>query len=135
MESTCLCRLCKAEVAVTHSSALFSKAAITQRLSSRISILLEITIEANDSLPKHVCSRCRWRFENLERATADLMSFRSQASETAKSLCDKRPQKRSKECSGVIGISLDTLKSRPLPKRQFSKRQLNFGQCTYASLT
>lgn len=66
--------------------------------------------------------------ETLERATEDLRKFRSQANEVYGSLVmAKTGLKRTKESSGSIGVSPDTLKARSPSKKQLSQRQLDFG--------
>ena len=121
------CRLCRAKVAATNSTALFTPFATSKKLPTRISDLLEVTIACSDGLPTHICRQCRRRFDSLERAAADLKSFRILAKESRSSLLARNGEvavcaavKRTKECSGLTGVS-------PPSKRQpLSRRQLNF---------
>ena len=114
-------------MAANRAVSLFSSRAIQQRLPSRISALLSVPIDANDELPKHVCEKCRRRVETLERAAADLEQFKILASESYTALTRRGPLKRTKESSGATGVSPDTLRVRPPPKR-LSQRHLNFEQ-------
>ena len=125
--STYSCRLCRAVVSIKHAASLFSHSSTAQRLASRVSELLQVTIAPHDGLPQHICYVCKRRFESLEKAVKDLEEFRVQASETYGSLAHTRgPLKRTKESSAVVGVSPDIAKARPPAKKQLSRRQLDF---------
>ena len=66
----------------------------------------------------------------LERAAEDLRNFHNQARTNYGSYVAARrgPLKRTKETSAYVGVSPDTQKSRPPPKRQTSRRQLHYAQ-------
>ena len=122
------CRLCQAAVLAKETVAIFAPTAANQRVPPRIEDLLGVRVVKNDGLPQHICKKCKRRVESLERATEDLQEFRSIASNSYKILValNRGPLKRTKETSACIGVSPDTEKSRPPPKRQLSRRQLNF---------
>lgn len=106
-----------ATVCIKNSVALFSPVAVSQKLAARVASLLETTVDANDRLPHHLCKPCKRRFDTLEKAAEDLKSFRTEASECRRSLLARSVSgKRTKESSGSIGISPDTMKERPHPK-------------------
>lgn len=131
MTTSLQCRLCMATVSIKNSVALFSPVAVSQKLAARVASLLETTVDANDRLPHHLCKPCKRRFDTLEKAAEDLKSFRTEASECRRSLLARSVSgKRTKESSGSIGISPDTMKERPHPKRHqvLSRRQLDFGE-------
>lgn len=123
-----LCRLCATVVSSSKNAvSLFSPTAVKQLLSSRIEDLLDVKVAENDSLPQYICEKCKRRVETLERAIEDLRKFRNQTSETYKSLVLARGAlKRTKESSASIGVSPDTLRSRPPSKKHLSQRQLDF---------
>ena len=127
MASTRLCRLCQTEAFTKNSTPLFGTKAVKQRLASRISDLLEVTVDANDGLPQYVCEKCKRRVEALERSAEDLRLFKITARESYTNLLVRGGLKRTKGSSGVTGVSPDTLRMRPPPKR-LSQRQLNFEQ-------
>ena len=70
--SSRLCRLCEALVPWNRAVCLFNRTAVEQRLASRISNLLDVSVDANDGLPEQVCDKCKRRVETLERAAANL---------------------------------------------------------------
>ena len=51
--------------------ALFGKKASQERLPSRISTLLDITLNNDDNLPNLRCAKCKLRVESLETAMMD----------------------------------------------------------------
>ena len=122
------CRLCRAAILAKNVAAIFSPTAAKQRVSTRIQDLLGVEVTENDGLPQHICHKCKRRLETLERATEDLKKFRSIASTSYEIFValKRGPLKRTKETSAYSGVSPDTEKSRPPPKRQLSRRQLNF---------
>ena len=122
-----LCRLCRTTLLPKHAVNLFGHAAVKTQLSSRTEDLLGIRVAENDGLPQHICERCKRRVETLERAVADLEGFRSQARDSYDLLLLTRaPLKRTKESSASIGVSPDTIRARPPPKKHLSQRQLTF---------
>ena len=125
------CRLCRSLVAVNHCIALFSRGSAQQRLSTRITDLLDVSVDANDGLPQGVCEKCKRRLEHLEFAAQDLVDFRKLARDSYTALVPPRgPLKRTKESSGEIGVSPDIAKSRPPLKKQTAatSKRLDFGQ-------
>ena len=52
-----------------HRVALFGKKASQERLASRISALLDITLNHDDGLPNLMCVKCKQRVESLENHT------------------------------------------------------------------
>ena len=54
-----------------HRVALFGKKASQERLASRISALLDITLNDDDGLPNLMCAKCKRRVESLENHTWD----------------------------------------------------------------
>ena len=48
-----------------HRVALFGKKASQERLASRISALLDITLNDDDGLPNFMCAKCKWRVEKF----------------------------------------------------------------------
>ena len=121
------CRLCRSVVG-KYAVSLRNP---TNRLAERIQDLLDVTVVLNDSMPQHICEKCKRRVESLEKAAQDLTDFRSLARATLKSFEEgehRGPLKRTRETSGAIGVSPDTQKARPPSKKSSSRRQLNFGQ-------
>ena len=60
--------------------ALFRQKANQERLTSRISALLDITLNDDDGLLKLKCAKCKRRVESLEKAMMmDLTKLRSVA--------------------------------------------------------
>ena len=65
-----VCRFCGSSVAYSyHRVALFGKKTSQERLASRISALLDITLNDDDGLPNLMCSKCKRRVESLENHT------------------------------------------------------------------
>ena len=56
---------------IHHTVALFGKKASQERLPSRISALLDITLNDDDGLPNFRCAECKQRVERLEAAMMD----------------------------------------------------------------
>ena len=105
---------------------LFSHTAKQQRLSGRITDLLDVPVTQADGLPEHICRKCKRKLERLEKAAEELESFRSEAKNTYSILSLKRNElKRTKETSSSIGVSPDTLRSRP-PAKKLTRRHLEF---------
>ena len=52
-----------------HRVALFGKKASQERLASRISALLDITLNDDNGLPNLMCAKCKRRVESLENYT------------------------------------------------------------------
>ena len=84
---------------------LVSHTAVQQRLSSRITDLLDVPVTQADGLPGHICRKCKRKLERLEKAAEE--------------------HKRTKETSSSIGVSPDTLKPR-LPAKRLTQRHLDF---------
>ena len=69
-----VCRLCGSSVAYSHHRvALFGKKASQERLASRISALLDITLNDDDSLLNLRCAKCK---QSLETVMIDLTKFK-----------------------------------------------------------
>ena len=65
--------------------------------------------------------------EVLEKAAADLVEFQRQAKAVYDALCTTRGRlKRTKETSGLVGVSPDTAKARPHARRFLAGRLLDF---------
>jgi hypothetical protein len=87
---------------------------------------LDIPVTRADGLPEHICRKCKRKLERLEKAAEELESFRSAAKNTFSTLALKRNElKRTKETSSSVGVSPDTLKSRP-PAKKLTRRHLEF---------
>ena len=72
-----LCRLCGSPVAYGHHRVtLFGKKASQERLASRISAVLDITLNDDDGLPNLMCAKCKRRVERLENHTWDRKSLK-----------------------------------------------------------
>ena len=54
---------------------LFVTKAVKESSASMSSDLLDVTMDANDSLPQHICEKCKRSVETLERSAEDLMWF------------------------------------------------------------
>ena len=69
-----VCHLCGSSVAYSHHRvALFGKKAGQERLASRISALLDITLNDDDSLLNLRCAKCK---QSLETVMIDLTKFK-----------------------------------------------------------
>ena len=69
-----VCRLCGSSVAYSHHRvALFGKKARQERLASRISALLDITLNDDDGLLNLRCTKCK---QSLEKLMIDLTKFK-----------------------------------------------------------
>ena len=113
-----------------HRVALFGKKASQERLASRISTLLDITLNDDDGLPSLVCAKCKRRVESLETAMIDLTKFKKEVSSCAAMfLASRRDLKRIKSTSSDVGVSPDTAKARP-PAKKMSHKRLDFGTST-----
>ena len=113
-----------------HRVALFGKKASQERLASRISTLLDITLNDDDGLPNLVCAKCKRRVESLETAMMDLTKFKKEVSSCAAMfIASRRDLKRIKSTSSDVGVSPDTAKVRP-PAKKMSHKRLDFGTST-----
>ena len=109
---------------------MFGKKASQERLASRISTLLDITLNDDDGLPSLVCAKCKRRVESLETAMIDLTKFKKEVSNCAAMfLASRRDLKRIKSTSSDVGVSPDTAKARP-PAKKMSLKRLDFGTST-----
>ena len=122
-----VCRLCTTETTTKRSINLFSSSGIQHKWSSRISSLLEVSIDCNDRLSQYFCDNCKNRIVSLEKSLADLTAFRVLAkSSLSKQEKIRGPVKRYKVTSGSVGVSPDTSRERPPSK--LSRKRLDF-QC------
>ena len=70
MTSVNVCRLC---TNVDKTINLFSRAGMRNEWSSRISAMLDITIEDDERVSPYVCYKCTCRLSLLEKAIEDLL--------------------------------------------------------------
>ena len=72
-----VCRLCGSSVAYSHHRvAFFGKKDSQERLASRISALLDITLNYDDGSANLMCAKCNRRVESLETAMMNLTKFK-----------------------------------------------------------
>lgn len=91
------------------------------RWGERISQLLDLeNPRPDDQLPPVICDVCRNKVRYLEKALLQLDAFKQLAKSC---LTITRSLKRTKETSGMLGVSPDTCRQRP---RQ-ARRRLSFG--------
>lgn len=116
-----VCRLCRDTVSDKRMTHLFTRKSQERGWASRITALLDIPVSIDDKFPPHVCSKCIARIVTLEKASMELAAFKrsvqSAMEHTHLSL------KRTKETSGEVGVSPDTLRERPRTK---AARRLHF---------
>ena len=73
-----VCRFCGSSVANSHHRvALFGKKANQQRLASRISALLDVSVNDDDGLPNLICAKCKRRFETLGTAMVNKLNHKN----------------------------------------------------------
>ena len=126
MPATVLCRLCVTEQDKKHACSLISNNAVKERLSQRMGLLLGINIDLETEFSTYVCRPCKQQFDHIERALAKLEKFKAMA-KRSNGLFESRRSKRTKQCSGNIGVSPEILRIRPASKRQpLARRQLDF---------
>ena len=66
-----VCRLCRSSVAYSHHRvASFGKKSSQEKLASRISTFLDITLNDDDGLPNLMYAKCKQRVESLENHTS-----------------------------------------------------------------
>ena len=108
------CRLCWENIAPKKATSLFTTISLQQGWASRISALLQVPVKPDDKLPKHACSKCINRVKTLEKAAADLSSFKR----SVRSVMEHHAGclKRTKETTSDVGVSPDTLRERPQSK-------------------
>ena len=122
MASFAICRLCSSVIAKKKVVNLFSSAGTTKKLAARISTLLQVEEpRPDDSYSKNICEKCKGKVESLEKAVEQLHSFR----EMAKNALMNKGLKRTKETSGQVAVSPDTVRQRPPSK--LARKKLNFG--------
>ena len=120
-----MCRLCQIATSANTAILLFGTKAVEERLASRINDMLDVTVDVNDGLPQHICGKCKRRVETLERSAEDIKQFKILARDSYITLSSRGSLKRTKESSGVTGVSPNTVRVRPPPKR-LTQRQLSF---------
>lgn len=121
------CRLCILKITSKHSVSLFKSENFQQTLAARVVALLDVPVESNDGLSQVICERCKRRLVRLEKASEELSDFRKLARDSYQSFLPRSSLKRTKETSAMVGVSPDTQKARPPPKR-LTTRRLDFGQ-------
>ena len=121
------CRLCVQKLTAKYSISLFRSENIQQTLAARVTALLDVPVVVNDGLSQVICEKCKRRLVRLEKASEELVDFRKTASDNYQSFLPRSSLKRTKETSAMIGVSPDTQKARPPPKR-LTTRRLDFGQ-------
>ena len=121
------CRLCVQKISSKHSVSLFKSENFQQTLAGRVVALLDVPVEANDGFSQVICERCKRRLVRLEKASEELSDFRKLAHDSYQSFLPRPSLKRTKETSAMVGVSPDTQKARPPPKR-ITTRRLDFGQ-------
>ena len=99
-------------------------AGMRNKWSSRISAMLDITIEDDEGVSPYVCHNCTRRLSLLEKAIEDRKAFR----ELAISSFNAQMKKRTRVTSADIGVSPDTVRQRPSAK--LSRKRLVF-ECKY----
>ena len=74
MQMASVCRLCRSSVPFSHHRvALFGKKDSQERLASRISALLDITLNDDDGVLNLRCVKCK---QSLETVMIDLTKFK-----------------------------------------------------------
>ena len=71
-----VCRLCGSSVAYSHHRVTLVKKDSQERLASRISALLDITLNYDDGSANLMCAKCKQRVESLETAMMNLTKFK-----------------------------------------------------------
>ena len=126
------CRLCQVPIPRHRTVSLFGPKLEKERLSTRISDLLDVPVGVNDGLPEYICEKCKRKLDRLVKAAEELEEFKRQASRIYTEFGLKRKDlKRTKETSSAVGVSPDTAMRRP-PSKKRSRRHLNFddqGKC------
>ena len=105
--------MCQTATLANSAILLFCTKAVEERLASRINDLLDVTVDANDGLPLHIRGKCKRRVERLERSAEDLKRFKILPRDSYRTLLSRGSLKRTKESSGVTGVSPDTERVRP----------------------
>lgn len=114
MASKVLCRLCSGNAGDKNMTNLFTRKSLERGWALRISTLLDIPLKQDDHLSSHVCSKCMTRVVSLEKATADLAAFKRLARSAMQD--SHNSLKRTKETTGDVGVSPNTLRQRPRAK-------------------
>ena len=107
------CRLCWEQVAENRMTHLYTRKSMERGWASRITALLKVPISQHD-LPPHVCNKCISRFVSLEKAAIELAAFKRSAMSVLQKA--QQPLKRTRETTDTLGVSPDTLQSRPRSK-------------------
>ena len=125
-----LCRVCYTDSEYKHCTGLFTDSK-NRALTSRISELLQISIEEDDGLPTMICRSCLGKFTTIESKLGILRALAHSSCEAyLKSNTNVSKRKRPKSTSGV-GVSPTTSRVQPLPKRfqgDRSGKKLHFDQ-------
>ena len=98
-------------------------------LPQRMSHLLGIDFCINlHKFPTSVCRSCKRQFDHIEKALTKLETFKAMARRSMAFFETRSCLKRTKQCSGTIGVSPEMLRVRPASKRQplSSRREINF---------
>ena len=110
----CCVRLC---TNVDKTINLFSRVGMRNEWSSRISAMLDITIEDDERVSPYVCYKYTRRLSLLEKAIEDRKAFM----ELAISSLNAQMKKRTRVASADIGVSPDTVRLRPSAKLSWKK--------------
>ena len=122
--STVTCRLCATAIPGIRATGLFTPTGLLNRWPQRIESLLELSVHNDGQLPTHMCSKCRSKVQQLEKASSELTEFKELANNAlikarAQLGATKRPKNTSDD-----GVSPDTARLRPRCK--ISRKRLDF---------
>ena len=125
-KATWVGHLCQGSVPSSHAVCLYNPGSVQQKLPGRSAGMLDVSVDANDVFPEHVCEKCKCRLEHLERAAEDLESFRAQV----RASYLKRSELKGSKDTSSIDASPDTVRVRPPSKKLLTARHLDFVKCT-----
>lgn len=124
MASTRVCCLCRAVTQPKRAVHLFNANAVKNKWVSRISDLLGVHLVDTDRISPYMCDMCRTRLLSLEKALADLESFKQLAKRSTVALSTIGPLKRTRVTGSDVGVSPDTARDRPSSK--MARKRLMF---------
>ena len=121
--STVTCRLCATAIpGIRATGSVFTPTGLLNRWPQRIESLLELSVHNDGQLLTHMCSKCRSKVQQLEKASSELTEFKELANNAlikARAQLTKRPKNTSDD-----GVSPDTARLRPRCK--ISRKRLDF---------